>query len=154
MKAVLEEVPRVHGRALYRFAFRLTGSRADAQDLVQNTYLRMLRRGAADVPPERMLGWLFTVARNLFIDASRGRRWGAGERLATETVAGDEVSSAVDEEGPTPWQQLDMTDLQRAVAQLRPALAIVYRLHAFEGLRYTAIAARLLIRVATVGSRM
>ena len=58
--------------ALRRFAYSLTGSRADADDLTQNTLVRLLDYPTPDgVPPAQ---WAFRICRNLWIDEYRARR--------------------------------------------------------------------------------
>lgn len=61
-----------HRAPLFAFLVRLTGRRWLAEDLLQETWLR-LARSATELPPDtRLRPWLFTVARNLFISH---RRW-------------------------------------------------------------------------------
>src|SRR5437763_2429115 len=70
-----EEVARSHGRFLYTVAYRLTGNREDAEDLVQEVLLRV-RRGLATYRPGSMEGWLSRITTNAFLDDVRrkGRR--------------------------------------------------------------------------------
>ena len=64
-----------HGAALLAFAQRLTGDRARAEDVVQETLLRAWRR-ASSLSAERGSArpWLFTIARNVVVDQHRARR--------------------------------------------------------------------------------
>src|SRR5947207_4465416 len=68
-----EEVARSHGRFLYTVAYRLTGNREDAQDLVQEVLLRV-RRGLETYQPGSMEGWLSRITTNAFLDEVRRRR--------------------------------------------------------------------------------
>src|ERR1041384_3194895 len=61
----LEALP--HLDAVYRFALRLTGSPADAEDLVQETFLRAWKSWDHYTPGTRAKSWLFTIARNAFL---------------------------------------------------------------------------------------
>jgi RNA polymerase sigma-70 factor (ECF subfamily) len=54
-----EAVP--HMDAVYRFALRLSGSRDEAEDLVQDTYLRAFRAWEQYAPGTRCKSWLFTI---------------------------------------------------------------------------------------------
>lgn len=60
-----EAVP--HLDAVYRFALRLTGSPADAEDLVQETFLRGYRAWDRYTPGTQAKSWLFTICRNAFL---------------------------------------------------------------------------------------
>jgi RNA polymerase sigma-70 factor (ECF subfamily) len=64
-----------HAAALWRYALRLTGDQARAEDVVQETLLRAWRHPEVTDEVERSArAWLFTVARNIVIDESRTRR--------------------------------------------------------------------------------
>src|ERR1700681_268208 len=65
-----------HAAALWRYAFRLTGDRARAEDVVQETLLRAWRHPEVAADSERSApAWLFTVARNMIIDERRSSRF-------------------------------------------------------------------------------
>src|SRR5213083_1460435 len=68
-----EEVAREHGRFLYSVAYRLTGNREDAEDLVQEVLLRV-RRGLATYEPGSMEGWLSRIVTNVFLDDVRRKK--------------------------------------------------------------------------------
>ena len=65
-----------HATALWRYALRLTGDRARAEDVVQETLLRAWRHPSVIADVERPArAWLFTVARNMIIDERRSARF-------------------------------------------------------------------------------
>src|SRR3954462_2948939 len=66
-------VARSHGRFLYTVAYRLTGNREDAEDLVQEVLLRV-RRGLETYQPGSLEGWLSRITTNAFLDEVRRRR--------------------------------------------------------------------------------
>ncbi|HEX6133796.1 MAG TPA: sigma-70 family RNA polymerase sigma factor [Longimicrobiales bacterium] len=76
-----EAIP--HFDAVYRFALRLTGSAADAEDLVQETYLRGFRCWHRYTPGTRAKSWLFTICRNAFL-RQRARETRRSELAAVE----------------------------------------------------------------------
>ena len=63
-----------HLDTLYRGALRLTRDSAQAEDLVQDTYVRALRYQASYRPGTNMKAWLFAIMRNLFWDRFKGGR--------------------------------------------------------------------------------
>ena len=64
-----------HAAALWRYAWRLTGDPAHAEDVVQETLLRAWQRPHVLNNGQSPRGWLFTVARNLVIDDRRSARF-------------------------------------------------------------------------------
>jgi RNA polymerase sigma-70 factor, ECF subfamily len=62
-----EEEALPHLDAVYRFALRLTGSPSEAEDLVQETYLRAYRAWDQYTPGTRAKSWLFTIGRNAYL---------------------------------------------------------------------------------------
>ena len=144
-----------HSEALYRLAHKWVGNRDDAWDLVQETFERVLRSDHSRIPAERMGGWLFVVAKNLFRDhyrrCKRRRLKGPKEAAVIATLYEPKAS---DEGGDGQWSSVGSDDVQRAVAFLSPALATVWRLHVVEGLSYAEVSARLNTPAATVGTRL
>ncbi|MBC7767375.1 MAG: RNA polymerase sigma factor [Phycisphaerales bacterium] len=66
----LEAIYRQHAPAIFRFALGLCRNRAEAEDIVSDTFARVLTRGAT-INAETTRAYLLTVARNIFIDAKR-----------------------------------------------------------------------------------
>ena len=64
--------------ALYSTALRLTTNRADAEDLVQETYLKALRASGRFQPGTNLKAWLFTILHNTFLNTRRGAGREAG----------------------------------------------------------------------------
>ena len=65
-----------HGTAVYRFASVLVRHHQDAEDVVQETFLKLLRHLDAGGDETNLRGWLFTVAAHAARDRQRGRaRW-------------------------------------------------------------------------------
>ena len=70
----LRELHRAHGDALWSYVVRLTGDRARAEDVVQETMLRAWRWAIVDGEGGSARAWLFTVARRLVVDEARSAR--------------------------------------------------------------------------------
>src|ERR1700748_2965714 len=61
-----DEIVRTHADRVYRLAYRLSGNRADAEDLTQETFVRVFR-SLADYTPGTFEGWLHRITTNLFL---------------------------------------------------------------------------------------
>ncbi len=101
--AFVTAVHAEHSAALLGYALRLTGDRGRAEDIVQETLLRVWKHNAmlaADSRPLRP--WLFTVAANLAADDRRARRsrpTELGGELAGDQPAPDELERALEPAG-------------------------------------------------------
>jgi RNA polymerase sigma-70 factor (ECF subfamily) len=82
-----------HGRAVFRVAFRMTGNEQDAEDVVQETFLKAYRNLARFEERARFASWLHRIAANCAYDVLRARKRGH-ESLDERRPAGD------DDEGP------------------------------------------------------
>lgn len=145
-----EEVARHHGRKIYNFAYRLSGNRDDAQDLVQEVLLRV-RRGLESYTPHSFDGWLWRITRNAFLDEVRRRR-----RRPTSPLPDDD--RGVGEPAPPPDEVLAAVrlgeDIQAALLKLPYEFREAVVLCDVVGLSYDEIAAAVDIPVGTVRSRI
>jgi len=131
---------------LRAFARLLAGSRAEADDLVQEAVLRML--GALDGfrPGTSLRAWAFTVLRNAFYESHRRRR-----REAARIAA----SGPVEEGRPAPQEhQAGMRDLARGLASLTPSLREAVILVGAQGLSYEDAAQVCGVPVGTIKARV
>ena len=71
---LLDRLIEQYQHRLLRFLIYLTGSRESAEDLFQETWLRVLERGGQYDGKHNFSTWLFTIARNLSIDVLRRRK--------------------------------------------------------------------------------
>jgi RNA polymerase sigma-70 factor (ECF subfamily) len=146
-----DEVVREHADRVYRLAFRLSGNRADAEDLTQETFVRVFK-SLADYQPGTFEGWLHRITTNLFLDMVRRRQRVRFDALPDD--AGDRLASR--ESGPE--QAYDQRNLdpevQRALDALPADFRVAVVLCDLEQLSYEEIAATLGIKVGTVRSRI
>jgi RNA polymerase sigma factor (sigma-70 family) len=145
-----DEVVREHANRVYRLAYRLTGNQHDAEDLTQETFIRVFR-SLASYKPGTFEGWLHRITTNLFLDMVRRR-----SRLRMEALPEDTDRLAGD--GPSPEQVYSQThldpDLQVALDELPPEFRAAVVLCDVEGLSYEEIGATLGVKLGTVRSRI
>jgi RNA polymerase sigma-70 factor (ECF subfamily) len=146
-----DEVVRTHADRVYRLAYRLSGNRADAEDLTQETFVRVFK-SLAEYTPGTFEGWLHRITTNLFLDMVRRRQRIRFDALPED--AEDRLASL--ESGPE--QAFDETNLdpeiQAALDALPPDFRVAVVLCDLEQLSYEEIAATLGIKVGTVRSRI
>lgn len=136
-----------HGDAVYRTALGLTGDPADAQDVVQEVFLSVLKdpRGLAHV--ESIPAWLQRAAVNAARKVHRGER----RRAAREEVVGRAKGDVVD----TSQDRAELLErLSARVAALPEALREAVVLHYWARLPYDRVAELLGCAPGTVGSRL
>jgi RNA polymerase sigma-70 factor, ECF subfamily len=138
-----------HAGALWRYALRLTGDAARAEDVVQETLLRAWRHPEVATDPDRPVRpWLYTVARNLVIDDRRSARF----RNETETP---DVEKAADRAGPDEVDSaLDRLLISTALSELSEDHRAVIKRAYYQGMSTAQIAADLQIAEGTVKSRL
>jgi RNA polymerase sigma-70 factor (ECF subfamily) len=131
---------------LRRFAYSLTGSPHDADDLLQNTIERLLSKG---VPEDVELAkWAFRVCRNIWIDEYRARkiRNNAAQlpELEEPTVDGENVI----------YNEITLGEVNTAMDKLPDDQRSIIALVAVQGMSYKEVADTLSIPVGTVMSRL
>lgn len=133
--------------ALRRFCLSLTGSQADADDLLQNTVERLLEKGMPDdANPTK---WAYRVCKNLWIDELRSRE----VRQRTPDLVDEELESApsAEEAAVGHWQ---MSAVARALEQLSVDQRLALTLVAVEGKSYAEAAEILDVPMGTIMSRI
>src|SRR3990170_6691792 len=95
-----DEVVREHADRVYRLAYRLTGNAHDAEDLTQETFIRVFR-SLANYKPGTFEGWLHRITTNLFLDMARRK-----QRIRFEGLA-DDAAERLRGREPAPAQAYD-----------------------------------------------
>ncbi len=153
-----EEVALVHLDLLYRMALRLTHNRPEAEDLVQETWLRALRHFDQFDPGSNCRAWLVTILRNAFLNRLRRED---REHLESEAAGDDDRSATFEDsavERSTPEEEFFQTvlhgDVERALKTLSAPSRQVIMLADLEGFTYREIAQVLSCPIGTVMSRL
>ena len=145
-----DQVVREHADRVYRLAYRLSGNPHDAEDLTQETFIRVFR-SLGSYKPGTFEGWLHRITTNLFLDMVRRRARLRMEGLPEDT---DRLAGG----GLSPEQVYTAThldpDLQQALDDLAPEFRAAVVLCDVEGLSYEEIGATLGVKLGTVRSRI
>jgi RNA polymerase sigma-70 factor (ECF subfamily) len=142
--------------ALYGFAMTLTRNQAEAEDLVQETYLRAVRAFGQLVPDSNLKSWLFVIMRNIWLNQIRHAH-------SRPNFVGLEP----EEEGPAEWldskgndphtalvRKLKREEVRAAIESLPQLYGEIVVLRVIEGFSYQQIAKVLQCPVGTVMSRL
>ena len=147
-----EEIVRDNSARVYRLAYRLTGNRHDAEDLTQETFVRVFRSLDSYVPGT-FEGWLHRITTNLFLDQARRRK-----RIRIDAMGDDTERWTTSDELASPERAFEHgnldQDVQRALDELPPEYRAAVVLCDIEGLSYEEIAVTLGIKLGTVRSRI
>jgi len=153
-EAFRELVQRYTG-ALYNLAYRYTADRMAAEDITQETFLRVyqaLPRSRLDLP---FKPWLFRIAVNLCRDGAAKKRPLAFAQLGDED---DFLGESIPDEDPLPLERVEAEELEemlrQAVAELRPPYRVAITLRYTEGLSYQEMADVLDIPLNTVRTHL
>jgi RNA polymerase sigma-70 factor (ECF subfamily) len=148
--------------SLYNVAFWLSRNQTDAEDLVQETFLKALRGFASFEPGSNFKAWIFRILRNTFLTSRTGL-------AAMRTVALEEELEDRDDLGPRPAPESlidpltpeinlmrlsDQATMQSAIERLPRPLLEVILLCDVEEMKYKEIALVLEIPIGTVMSRI
>lgn len=144
------ELVAEHADSVYRLAFRLSGNQHDAEDLTQETFMRVFRN-LKSYRPGTFEGWLHRITTNLFLDMVRHRSKIRMEELPEdyERVPGTSL---------TPEQVYTASNLdpalQRSLDELSPDFRVAVVLCDVVGMSYEEIAETLGVKMGTVRSRI
>jgi RNA polymerase sigma-70 factor (ECF subfamily) len=134
---------------LRRFAFGLSRSPADADDLTQMTIERALRSRGQWQPGTRLDSWLYKIMRNLWIDTVRSR----GRKDRREAPA-DEAETMGHDPRPAIEAGIDLQRAMAAMQRLPDEQREVVALILIEGFGYREAAELLDLPIGTVSSRL
>ena len=135
-----------HHPTVYRYAYRLTGSVPDAEDLTQQVFLTAHQRLGQLRREASARSWLLTILRNYFLKSCQKRRPIPAENLQLDM---NTIPAVLPDE-----LDIDRERLQRALDELPPKYRLVLVMFYFEDCSYREIAERLELPMGTVMSRL
>jgi len=151
--AVLETLVKQYQYRLVRYLVSLLGRRDGVDDMVQETWLRVLERGESYDGRSRFEPWLFRVARNVALDAMRKRPMSSLDSNEEDVVRSSPASSE-----PSPYtlaaRTQDAERLAHSLQTLEPAFREALMLRFQEDLSLQEISAIVGAPVSTVASRI
>ncbi len=140
-----------HRARVFAFVLRLTQDSARAEDVLQETWLRVVRGAAGYTPTARFTTWVYTIARNVCVDGVRREQHRTAEPLEEDPPdAGTPWNSPERGAGSAELRRL----LEAAVAALPPEQREVFLLREVAGVPFAEIAAVTGAPEPTVKSRM
>lgn len=151
--ALLQVLVETYQERLVRYLVYVTGRRDGVEDLVQETWLRVMERGRSYDGRSRFEPWLFTVARHLTIDALRRRR-----EVSLDAEEGRPVVEVPVWQALSPFAQAARTEDAERLAEALDGLQAIYRealvLRFLEDMSLQEVAAVVGAPVATVAARI
>jgi RNA polymerase sigma-70 factor, ECF subfamily len=144
------ELPKLLPR-LWRFALRLTSHEADAQDLVQRSYLRALERRHQWRPGTSAISWMFAIMYSIWMNELRSVRRRREGNLADDQSFDDFETT---NRSGDPEYQLLCKQVIQAVQTLPDAQRVVLLFVEVEGMSYRESADALDIPIGTLMSRL
>ncbi|AMV28473.1 ECF RNA polymerase sigma factor SigH [Gemmata sp. SH-PL17] len=143
----LPQLIDAHYEALYRYAYRLSGSAADAEDLTQETFGKALARLPQLRELDRARAWLFRILRNLYLHKVRDQK-------RHKVVPLDAVGDLPQQTGDDSVPEIDPVKLQHVLDELDETFRTPIILFYFEEFSYRDIAEQMELPIGTVMSRL
>jgi RNA polymerase sigma-70 factor (ECF subfamily) len=151
-----------HRGPIYTFVYRFVGDKAQAEDVLQEVFLRVIKGAAAYQRSAKFTTWLYTIARNLCVDAARRakhRRMPSLDQPVDRSESdGASLGDFVPDKGPAVDRQAIGTELrgriERAVARLGDEQREVFVMREVLNLPFKEIADITGVPENTVKSRM
>jgi RNA polymerase sigma-70 factor (ECF subfamily) len=124
---LLDQLIETYQHRLMRYLMFLTSKREVAEDLFQEVWIRVLKRGSQYNGKARFDTWIFTIARNLVIDLSRKRTMASLDEMREGGEDADARPFEIVHEGPSPLEQFQCQENASEVATVLLTLDPTYR---------------------------
>jgi RNA polymerase sigma-70 factor (ECF subfamily) len=145
---------RYRGSVMQLYMQRTGGNRDDADDLIQDTFLKVYMNLERYNPAYTFGQWLFTIARNTFIDYLRKRQ----DNLPIDNVGKRQTNHSPQSSLPTPEESIinsqQKAQLDTYLEQMRPRYRRLIELRFFRDYSYEEIASELAIPLGTVKTQL
>jgi RNA polymerase sigma-70 factor (ECF subfamily) len=152
------DLVRRYQRPVFSVLMRVVRRAEDAEDLAQETFVRMFRALDRYDPERPFTAWLFTIATRLAIDHLRRRRVQTVSLTVTEPGSTEERELDVEDQGPKPDEVTSNAEEERIAQDLIDSLPAHYRIVVLlrhqQDLSYEEIAEALNLPLGTVKARI
>jgi len=145
-----EKVLSIQGN-MYSFAMMLTANRFDAEDLLQETTLRVLDNQDKYVDNVNFKGWVLTIMRNIFINNYRKEM--RSQIIIDQTGDLHQLNVSKDARFDNPEETMTLKEITFVINSLGDDLKIPFSMY-LDGYKYNEIAEKLTIPLGTVKSRI
>lgn len=133
------------------FALKLTSDNEDAEDLLQETFLKALRYKDKFQDQTNLKAWLYTIMKNTFIN---NYRRAVRKRTIMDNTDDDYFVNSTKKVSPvSPESVFSHKEIERTVAELNDECKVPFQMH-FDGYKYKEIADHLSMPIGTVKSRI
>lgn len=133
------------------FAYSLTSNHEDANDLVQDTFLKALMNKDKFDPSTNIKAWLYTIMKNTFIN--KYRRQVKTNSMFTPADNQVHVGKVIESGHISPESRLNSMEIMQAIDELSDDFRIPFMMH-FNGYKYKEIAEKMDLSIGTVKSRI
>jgi RNA polymerase sigma factor (sigma-70 family) len=137
--------------SLLKFAYRFNLKKADAKDLVQETFLRVLISKDKYVDNEKFKSWTFTIMKNTFVD--KYRRSFKENTYIDQTNESYFINQAEPVGSDDPDSAYSALEITQNIEQLKDKLRIPFKMY-INGYKYVEIADKLNLKIGTVKNRI
>ncbi|GAB5538189.1 MAG: RNA polymerase sigma factor [Salibacteraceae bacterium] len=140
-----------HKQALEYFALSLTSNREDAQDLIQDTFMKAIAYKDKFREATNLKAWLYTIMKNTFINKYR-------RKVKSKTIIDQSedlyyLNNAPDQRDRNPSTIFNTQEIRKEVNSLQAEYRVPFNMHT-DGYKYKEIADQLNLPIGTVKSRI
>lgn len=143
-----------HIDALYGYAMTLARDKTEAEDLVQETYLRAVKAANQPQPHENLKAWLFVIMRNAWFNIVRHKQHASRIFEFDDDEVVDAASDKTDDPHVVYLRKLEREQVREAIEKLPDPYREIVVLRDIEGFSYQQIASVLHCPAGTVMSRL
>ncbi len=157
-KAAFEQLFDAYHRPIINFCYRLLGNVSDAEEVAQETFLKVYRAADQYEPLAKFSTWLYTIAKNLCLNRIRDTHPERLQDIESEDSEENVLETTIPANTPSPEEECSEKELskiiERAVSNLPSSLRIPFILNRYQEQSYEEIAKILGISVTAVTIRI